>query len=227
MKILIIDNTIDRDSWGAGGLCRLARLAPGATIHVRRAPEGDLPKDPLAFDRIILSGSKTSALDDAPWINQLFEFIKKSVEGKKHFLGICYGHQALVRTLGGREYLRRASVAEFGWTHIKVTDSSSILRGLPDSFHSFSAHFEEVSQLPNGMKKLAQSEACGIQACQVKGLPVFGLQFHPEKTPDQAKKVLIERKKLGEPKVLLNPTRTDELYDPILGETIFKNFLKA
>jgi GMP synthase (glutamine-hydrolysing) len=226
MNILIIDNNIDPDCWGSQDLCRLARMTPGATIFVRRAPQGDLPKSPQEFDKIIVSGSKSSALDDSPWVGQLVEFIRKSLELRKPFLGICYGHQILARSIGGKELVGQASKAEFGWTQIEVIGSSPILQGIASSFYSFSSHFEEVQQVPKGMKTLARSQDCSIQACQLENLPVYGLQFHPEKSIQEAKKILSDRKKDQNPIALLNPTKSEELYDPKLGETLFKNFLQ-
>jgi GMP synthase (glutamine-hydrolysing) len=229
MKILVIDNNIDRDCWGSKDLCRLAQLAAGATVYVRRAPENDLPKSPDEFDRIIVSGSKTSALADEPWIENLFAFIRRAVELKKPYLGVCYGHQALVRALGGsKEHVRVAATAEFGWTKIQLSsETSPLTQNLPNQFYSFSAHFEEVSHLPRGMKTLAYSEDCAIQACQLESLPIFGIQFHPEKGLEETTKILKDRKALKSPPVLLNPTRSLKLYNPELGKTLFQNFLQV
>jgi GMP synthase (glutamine-hydrolysing) len=226
MKILIIDNTIDPNCWGSKSLCDLARLAPNATVCVRRAPQGDLPKNPQDFDRIIVSGSKTSALDDSPWVGQLIDFIKRSLDRKRAFLGVCYGHQVLARSIGGKEVVGKAAKPEFGWTKIHVTATAPILEGLPPTFYSFSSHFEEVQQLPKSMKILANSEDCAIQACQLDQLPVYGVQFHPEKTIAEAKQTFSESKKSKTPVALLHPSKSEELYDPKVGEMIFKNFLQ-
>jgi GMP synthase (glutamine-hydrolysing) len=226
MRVLIIDNTMDPTSWGSRELVRFGKLAPGATIHVRRAPHDDLPKSPEGWDRIIVSGSRTSAMEDAPWIERLHEFIRRSVDAKKPFLGVCYGHQSLVRALGGREHVRLAAEAEYGWTQIELLEDSPLTRGIPRRFHSFSAHFEEVSSLPPGMKKLASSADCEIQACQVGNHPVFGIQFHPEKDIVDAKKTFEERRKKGTPKRLLHPNESEKLYMPEIGETLFTNFFR-
>ena len=60
MQILIVDNNIDPDSWGSSELCAMARLAHGATIHVRRAPHDDLPGE--AHSRSIASSSRAPRL---------------------------------------------------------------------------------------------------------------------------------------------------------------------
>jgi GMP synthase-like glutamine amidotransferase len=227
VRILIVDNNIDRDCWGAGDLVRYAVAAPGATVFVRRGPAGDLPEDVSRYDRIIVSGSRTSCLDAAPWTGRLDELIRRAVDRSKPLLGVCYGHQALVRALGGREAVRRGKTPEFGWTRIERVERSPLFEGLPDAFYSFSSHFEEAARLPQGTRLLARSEDCAIQACAVDGKPAYGIQFHPEKDLADGEKTLAERRKKGEPRVLLNADRGRELYDPKVAETLFRNFLAA
>ena len=224
MKILVIDNNIDRDSWGAASIVRFAREVSGATVTVRRAPEQDLPADPLAFDRVVVSGSKTTATDDAPWIEKLSVFMRNLLDAGRPLLGVCYGHQMLARTLGGKQVVHQAAAPEFGWSRIETIAPSVLMAGLPEVFYSYSSHFDEVIELPPGTKLLARSEACSIQAFQAEGRPVFGIQFHPERNLAEAKQSLAQRKKLGVPKVLLHPDKSDKLFDPKVGETIFRNF---
>ncbi|HUP58523.1 MAG TPA: type 1 glutamine amidotransferase [Bdellovibrionota bacterium] len=226
MNLLIVDNNINPDSWGAPDLVKYARLATGATIHVRRAPAEDLPENPRAFDRIILSGSKTSALADAPWITRLLEFVRRSLDEGKPLLGVCYGHQMLARLLAGEDSVGKSQMAEIGWTKIEVTHPSPLFTGLPTQFYSFSSHYEEVKKLPPGCRALARSEACGIQAMQVGDKPVFGIQFHPERDAAQAderfRKAKSERTR---PEFVLGEGKSGKLFDPKVGETIFRNFL--
>lgn len=226
MQILIVDNNIDPDSWGASELCSMARLAQGATIRVRRAPQGDLPSDPTAFDRIIVSGSKTTVAEEAPWIDRLDAFIGRAIDAGKPLLGVCYGHQALARVIGGKRNLRRAARGEFGWVKIEnKSPDSGILRGLPPSFHSFQWHHDEVCELPAGMKLLAGSEICPIQACQLDGKPAFGVQFHPERALEAGEKSLAKRIKADPKAECVNRGQGQKYFDAKVGETIFRNFL--
>ncbi|MEO5970008.1 MAG: type 1 glutamine amidotransferase [Bdellovibrionia bacterium] len=225
MKILIIDNNIDPGCWGSEDLRKCAKLAPDATIVTRRAPQNDLPSSPAGFDRIIVSGSKTSALEEAPWVESLIEFTQSAINSGKPYLGVCFGHQILARSLGGKKAVGKAAAPEFGWSQIKILESSDLMKGLEGSFYSFSAHQEEVCQLPQGMKKLAESELCSIQACQLENKPVFGIQFHPEKGIEEAEKVFIDKRKVKKLE-LLNSKRSAELYNPKIAEIIFSNFFK-
>jgi GMP synthase (glutamine-hydrolysing) len=226
MKILIIDNNIDLACWGSEDLRKCAQLASGATIVTRRAPENDLPSSPAGFDRIIVSGSKTSALEEAPWVDRLIKFTQSAIELGKPYLGVCFGHQILARTLGGKKAVGKAAAPEFGWSQIKILEPSELMKGLEGSFYSFSAHNEEVCQLPPGMKKLADSELCAVQACQLENRPVFGIQFHPEKGIEEAEKIFIDKRKIKKLE-LLNSKRSKELYNPKVSEIIFSNFFKV
>ena len=225
MRILIIDNNIDLDCWGSHHIRHCVTQVSNATVCTRRAPQDDLPSNPSQFDKVIVSGSATSALQDAPWISRLHEFIRATLNENRPFLGICYGHQSLVRALGSKDFVRTAAEAEFGWTEIEILESVPLLNGLKDRFYTFSSHFEEAHQLPPGLRRVARSSACEIQAVQLENRPVFGIQFHPEKDLAGAEVTLAQRKKKGIPKVLLHPERSRELYDPRIGETIFRNFV--
>jgi len=225
MQILLIDNTIDPHCWSSKDVVRLLRTMPGVTIHIRRAPDDDLPARPEDYDRIVASGSRTSATDDGRWIERLHDFMRRAISIKKPFLGICYGHQSLARALGGKKCVGRAPEPEFGWTKIAVQAPSALLEGLADPFYSFSSHFDEVCALPEGARLLARSELCGVQAFQWKDLPVFGIQFHPEKDLEGAKQSFAECRKTGNPKKLLHADQSQKYYDPGVGERIFRNFL--
>jgi GMP synthase (glutamine-hydrolysing) len=230
MRILIIDNSIDPDSWGAAELCSMARLAAGATIHVRRAPHEDLPINASGYDRVLISGSKTSVEEEAHWIDVLDDFIRRAVDGGKPVLGVCYGHQSLNRALGGQKLTRRAKRGEFGWGQIERLDledgkGSLLLQGIPRKFHAFQWHNDEVAALAPGMRLLARSETCPVQACELSGKPVFGVQFHPERGVERGERSLAKRKLEAPGAERLNPGRGLELYDAAASEKIFRNFL--
>ena len=60
--------------------------------------------EPSTFDLIILSGGKADASASDPWILKMLEFIRTTVREtpETKILGICWGHQALIRALGGQ-----------------------------------------------------------------------------------------------------------------------------
>jgi GMP synthase-like glutamine amidotransferase len=225
MKVLIIDNTRDADSWGSADLRSFVTKSPDRTAFVRRAPDEDLPTSVRDYDRIILSGSRTSCREEGAWISKLDRLLQEAIRESRPILGVCYGHQALNRALGGREVLRRAPKGEFGWTEIEVLERAPLFEGLPDRFWSFSSHFEEVAELPKGMRLLAKSAECGIQACRLEDLPIYGIQFHPEKDRASTEKSIASWKKDERKDFILHPTASAKYYNGNVGERIFGNFL--
>ncbi len=231
MKVLLIDNTRDVESWGSEelrhSLSHPDGKASGIELLTVRAPHQDLPTPERLsrFDRIVLSGSATSVNEDAPWIENLLTLIRSALSQKIPLLGICYGHQSLARAIGGKGAVGRAPKPEIGWTSIQKEPHSSvsILSGLPQSFYSFSMHYDEVRELPRNAELLARSELCGVQAFQLKDAPAFGVQFHPERTPAGAEITFAAKKKLKPKPPLLHPGRP-ELYDPSVIAQILKNF---
>jgi GMP synthase (glutamine-hydrolysing) len=104
-------------------------------------------------------------------------------------------------------------------------EPSELFQGLSGRFYSFSWHFEEVRRLPRGCRGFARSSACGIQAMQVGNKPVYGLQFHPERDAVEADaRFTLAKAEKTDPRMILNPTKSKQLFDPKVGETIFKNF---
>ncbi len=227
MKILIVDCNIDSDSWGAPDLVSLAQIQKGSTVYVRRGPQGDLPSDVRSFDRVIVSGSKTGAADCDSWIDRLLQMIRQTADAQIPFLGVCFGHQMLVRAFGGIQTVRKAQVPEFGWVEVELEGGSRLTRGLPRVFHSFAAHYDEVGNVPPGFRVFARSRDCAIQACQLGDLPIYGIQFHPEKPLKSAEKILAERYRIKEPPLLLNRDQGKLLYREEVGHRIFENFLSG
>lgn len=225
MKVLVIDNTLDRDSWGSSELSTFVQKSPDRTAFIRRAPQSDLPESSRGYDRIILSGSRTSCFEETTWVGKLDAFLKEALNAGKPILGVCYGHQALNRVLGGSTLLRKGPKGEFGWTEIELIERSPLFNGLPDKFWSFSSHYEEISSLPKGMRHLARSSDCEIQACRLGELPVYGIQFHPEKDLKSAYASISAWKKDDRKNKILHEKMGEKLYSPHVGNRIFENFL--
>jgi GMP synthase (glutamine-hydrolysing) len=176
---------------------------------------------------VILSGSLTSALQDAPWINELHDFVGQTINNGIAFLGVCYGHQTLARVVAKTQVCGKAKVPEIGWTEIKIVKPSALMAGLPETFYSFSSHYEEVASLPPQLRKLAESKDCAVQAVQLEDRPVFGIQFHPERDIVGAEATFEEKRSHPQWKndPLLFPKKSRQLFNEEVGKTIFKNFL--
>src|SRR6266446_2355153 len=121
---------------------------------------------------IILSGGPSSVYDaDAPPADP------RVLELGLPVLGICYGLQFMVHTLGGK--VRAADKREYGHAEIDVVADSDLFRGLPQRLAVWMSHGDEALELPPGFELTARSPhaVAGIQNTAKKW---YAVQFHPE-----------------------------------------------
>src|ERR1700674_4069480 len=121
---------------------------------------------------IVLSGAPWSVYDkDAPPADARVFEIGLPV------LGICYGLQFMVHTLGGK--VRPADKREYGHAEIDVVADSDLFRGLPQRMPVWMSHGDEALELPPGFELTARSPhaVAGIQNTAKRW---YAVQFHPE-----------------------------------------------
>ncbi|MGC2172782.1 MAG: glutamine-hydrolyzing GMP synthase [Candidatus Sulfotelmatobacter sp.] len=121
---------------------------------------------------IVLSGAPWSVYDkDAPPADsRIFEL-------GLPVLGICYGLQFMVHTLGGK--VRPAEKREYGHAEIEVVRESVLFQGLPRKLAVWMSHGDEALELPPGFELTAKTShaVAGIQNVAKRW---FAVQFHPE-----------------------------------------------
>ena len=93
-------------------------------------------------------------------------------------LGICYGMQLLVHTLGGR--VEQAEVGEFGRSDLQVSEPGVLLKGMPLEQTCWMSHRDTVFEPPPGFTALASSTASPVAAVEDPARGIYGIQFHPE-----------------------------------------------
>src|ERR1700722_18829876 len=93
-------------------------------------------------------------------------------------MGICYGMQLLVHTLGGR--VEQAEVGEFGRSELQVADPGMLLKGMPREQTCWMSHRDTVYEAPAGFTSLASSSASPVAAFEAVERGIYGIQFHPE-----------------------------------------------
>ena len=101
-------------------------------------------------------------------------------------LGVCLGHQAIGAAFGGR--VVRAARIMHGKTSEVRHDGRGVFEGLPNPMTATRYHslLIERESLPGRLEVCAETAEGEIMGVRVKGLPVAGVQFHPESilTPD-------------------------------------------
>jgi GMP synthase (glutamine-hydrolysing) len=94
-------------------------------------------------------------------------------------LGICYGMQAMVQSLGGR--VEEAESGEFGRAELTLTDGGGrLLGGLPEEQSCWMSHRDTVFEPPPGFDALASTPGSPVAACEAPDKSLYGIQFHPE-----------------------------------------------
>jgi GMP synthase (glutamine-hydrolysing) len=121
---------------------------------------------------IVLSGAPWSVYDkDAPPADAHVFDLGLPV------LGICYGLQFMVHTLGGK--VRPADKREYGHAEIDVVSDSLLFQGLARKLAVWMSHGDEALELPPGFELMAKTHyaVAGIQNIAKKW---YAVQFHPE-----------------------------------------------
>lgn len=156
----------------------------GAEISYTRFFAGDSAPVLGDCDMLIAMGGPMSVNDEADWLWLKDEklAVRDAIARDVPVLGVCLGAQLIASALGARVYPN--AVKEIGWFPIRATAHSESSFSFPSECTVFHWH-GETFDLPEGATPLARSEACELQAFQVKR-NVIGLQFHPEMTPDSA-----------------------------------------
>lgn len=224
-KILVIDNKIDPPK-GSLDLCRFISKYP---VLSRRGCERDLPTDLKQFSHIVISGSRESCSSLEPWVEEVIATIKNAYELSIPTLGVCFGHQMIARAFGGIEAVGRSKTPEFGWIKIqkkRTAQKNPLIKNLKDEFFSFAAHWEEVMQLAQGFVIDSTSPRCAIQSFYHEQKPIWGVQFHPERTAEEGDVSISSRWGKVPNDALFNAGKSKECYDPNVTQEIFDRFLE-
>ncbi|MDI6781805.1 MAG: glutamine-hydrolyzing GMP synthase [bacterium] len=121
---------------------------------------------------IILSGGPASVYDEhAPKGNpEIFQY-------GVPMLGICYGLQWMVQSLGGE--IRQTEKREYGRAEMTVLEPDELFSGIPSNLTVWMSHGDQAASLPEGFTVLAKTENAPYTA--IRGREnIYGVQFHPE-----------------------------------------------
>ncbi len=129
--------------------------------------------DPARYHGVVALGSQRSAYDDhVPWVRQELRRLHSALEADVPVLGICFGAQALARTLGAA--VTRGEKPEIGWLDVESLRPDLVPGGPWFTWHS------DVFALPDGATLLARNDHSAQAFAHGRHL---GVQFHPEVTP--------------------------------------------
>jgi GMP synthase (glutamine-hydrolysing) len=168
---------LDFGSQTAQLICRrLRELKVYAAMFPASVSASELKK--LGLKGIVLSGGPASVYGEgSPQIDAgIFEL-------GVPILGICYGLQITVKTLGGK--VEAANEKEYGSATMNVNSSSPLLNNISTTSTVWMSHGDRLEELPEGFVKVGSTDSCPYTVCQNLEKNIYGVQFHPEVTHTQ------------------------------------------
>ena len=126
-----------------------------------------------------------------PYLDELqMEMLQRFIERGKPVFGICRGHQLLNVYFGGT-LIQHLDTAEAHVQKAPGKDNVHSCAAEPDSFlgriygecfYSNSSHHQAVDKPGAGLRIVARAEEDGVaEALEHESLPVWSVQFHPER----------------------------------------------
>ncbi|MEE8556976.1 MAG: glutamine-hydrolyzing GMP synthase [Myxococcota bacterium] len=129
---------------------------------------------------LVLSGGPDSvSAPGAPALNEELLDLEIPV------LGICYGHQLLVRHFGGQ--VSPTHTREYGRAQLEVIEPDDpIFASVSPRSVVWMSHGDRVERIPDQFRVLATSGNSPYAAIRHVARPLYGLQFHPEVSHTEA-----------------------------------------
>jgi GMP synthase-like glutamine amidotransferase len=179
-----IETVQDRLAAAAGEPCLVLRFAAATLAQIER----------IAPSALVIGGNLTDwALYDSADLAGILATIRAA---SVPILGICAGHQLIGRAHGAPwgplGALRPEEIdpdpafapgqrKEHGFFSVAIDQQCPLFRGLPSRSTFFQYHYWQLDDVPAGFVIRAHSSWSRIQAMERRDLPVFGVQFHPER----------------------------------------------
>ncbi len=132
-------------------------------------------------DLVVLTGS--SALLSKPRTRDLFQPEMDLVRNARFpILGICYGHQIIGSAFGAP--MRDLGQTLRGYEKVSIVLRHPLFDGLPSDMVVAESHRQELTKVPDEFQLLARSTTSNVEAIAHRSKPIYGVQFHPERSND-------------------------------------------
>ncbi|MFO7838661.1 MAG: glutamine-hydrolyzing GMP synthase [Desulfosalsimonadaceae bacterium] len=93
-------------------------------------------------------------------------------------LGICYGMQFMIYSLGGM--VEKAARREYGFTELSIKSRVKIFDKIKEQTSCWMSHGDSIAALPSGFTAAASTPGTEFAAVADSRRRLYGLQFHPE-----------------------------------------------
>jgi len=127
----------------------------------------------LEPEGIILSGGPASIYSSgAPRVD------KRIFSMDIPILGICYGLQYMIDSLGGK--VIGSKKREYGFAELLIKKQNSLFKGVTKKTQCWMSHGDSIGVLPQGFVITASTANTQMAAAEDSRRDFYGLQFHPE-----------------------------------------------
>jgi GMP synthase-like glutamine amidotransferase len=157
------------------------------------------PDHPEDCDGYVITGCGLSANDPDQWITDLIRFIRECYVGKVRMVGICFGHQAIAKAMGGSVELNPNGWG-LGIKQQKVVKKQPWMKPTAKKFNVIASHKEHVVELPGNAELLFVSDHCKITGFEISNI-FLGFQGHPENSSFTSGASIDTRKEVLDPEV--------------------------
>ncbi|WP_417782319.1 type 1 glutamine amidotransferase [Terasakiella pusilla] len=154
--------------------------------HVYR---GILPSSVQECDGWLITGSKAGVYEQLPWMQTLEAFLKEAYEADAPIIGVCFGHQILAHSLGGK-----VEKSEKGWgLGLQSYELLEPIAGLEGGMDLYAIHQDQVVTLPDEARVFAKTDHCPNAGLRYKKRAV-SFQPHPEFSSEMETDLIMRNK---------------------------------
>ena len=144
------------------------------------------------YNAVIISGSE-DYISKGKYFKDFLKFLKSI---KIPVLGICYGHQIIAKAFGVEIIHGLKKIIKpypKNPEEVFILNKDEIFHGLDNKINVYESHKEYVNHKylsKFGFKLLANSKSCPVETIKHLDKPLYGVQFHIERSGETGKKIV-------------------------------------